>query len=121
MSKLYPDMKPPKEKVKCMDCDEFDMKDMFCIPGQKVILDPYEEKRCAKFVPIKEKPTNLNIDTIKYYDADGKHLWDEPMTYSRLWAVGDWFIKDEVEYGVLAVGVKDRTQTVNIGPRRGDV
>ena len=55
MNNLYPDMKPQKEKVKCMDCAEFDIKDMFCPPGQKDIIDPYEMRRCPGFVRIKEK------------------------------------------------------------------
>ena len=54
MSRLYPDPSPPKEKVKCMACDEFDIKDMFCIPNQKDIQDPYELLRCRRFVRIKE-------------------------------------------------------------------
>ena len=55
MSKLYPDMNPPKEKVKCMGCNDFDIQDMFCIPNKKDIQDPYELRRCIKFVRIKEK------------------------------------------------------------------
>ncbi len=54
MSRLYPDPKPPKEKVRCMDCDEFDIRDMFCIPNQKDVQDPYELIRCRRFVRIKE-------------------------------------------------------------------
>ena len=37
-----------------MDCDEFDIRDMFCIPKQKDIQDPYELLRCRRFVRIKE-------------------------------------------------------------------
>lgn len=57
MSRLYPPVKPPKEKVKCMDCDEFDIKDMWCVPNGKDIQDPYELLRCRRFVRIKEDKT----------------------------------------------------------------
>jgi len=55
MSRLYPDKKPHREKVRCMDCAEFDIQDMWCIPKGKDVLDPYEELRCQRFVRIKEK------------------------------------------------------------------
>ena len=54
MSKLYPPKKPPKEKVRCMDCAEFDIQDMWCIPKKKDVQDPYEQLRCQRFVKIKE-------------------------------------------------------------------
>jgi len=54
MSKLYPDKNPPKEEVKCMDCDDFDIRDMYCIAKQKDVIDPYEKLRCRRFVMIKE-------------------------------------------------------------------
>ena len=46
--------KPPREKVRCMDCEEFDIVDMWCVPKGKDILDPYEMIRCRRFVKIKE-------------------------------------------------------------------
>jgi len=53
MSRLYPDRKPPKPKVRCMDCDNFDMPDLWCPIGKKDIQDLYEMRRCRWFVKIK--------------------------------------------------------------------
>ena len=53
MSRLYPDQKAPKEKVRCIDCAELDMVEMWCIPKAKDIQDPYEMFRCTRFVKIK--------------------------------------------------------------------
>ncbi len=50
MSKLYPPKKNPKPKVKCMDCQEFEIIDMWCIPKKKDIQDPYEMIVCRRFV-----------------------------------------------------------------------
>ena len=63
MSKLYPDKKPVKEKVRCMDCDDFDIQDMYCIPKKKDVQDPYVLLRCSRFVRIKEK-SRVELKTI---------------------------------------------------------
>ena len=54
MSRLYPDPNPPKVKVQCIHCAEFDMQDMWCPSGKGDIQDPYEFRRCQRFVRIKE-------------------------------------------------------------------
>jgi hypothetical protein len=45
--------KPKPIKVKCMDCRDFDVYDMYCIAKHKDIPDPYHEVRCRGFVRIK--------------------------------------------------------------------
>ncbi|GAH10195.1 unnamed protein product [marine sediment metagenome] len=53
MSRLYPDKKPPKEKVTCISCAEFDDVDSFCPIFGKDIYDMCEERVCRRFVRIK--------------------------------------------------------------------
>lgn len=49
-SRLYPPQKPLKEKVKCMDCGDFEIIDMWCVTKSKDIQDPYEMIVCRRFV-----------------------------------------------------------------------
>lgn len=44
--------KHPKPKVRCMDCDELDLADWWCLGYKKDVRqmrDIYEEKACAKY------------------------------------------------------------------------
>lgn len=45
--------KPKPVKVRCMDCAELVMEDMWCPRYQRDILDPYLEIRCRGYVRIK--------------------------------------------------------------------
>ena len=54
MSRLYPDQKAPKEKVRCIDCAELDDVDSFCPIFGKDIYDMCEERVCRRFVRIKK-------------------------------------------------------------------
>lgn len=54
MSRLYPDKKPPKPKVTCISCAEFDDVDSFCPVFQKDIYDMCEKRACRRHVKIKE-------------------------------------------------------------------
>jgi len=59
MSKLYRG-KPPKEKHRCIDCEHFDIIDMWCLRRSKDISDPYLEIVCGVFLkakgPSKSRP-----------------------------------------------------------------
>ena len=54
------------------------------------------------------------IDTIRYVAEDLIPLWDEPMTYTRLWAVNDELARDGCVYRVLAVRVQGSVQIVKL-------
>ena len=52
MSKLYPDKTPEKTQVKCIDCQELDFKDMYCLPKKKDIQEDelYKPRTCRRYV-----------------------------------------------------------------------
>ena len=41
-------------RVRCIDCKEFDILDMWCPRYARDVREPYEEIRCRGFVVIKE-------------------------------------------------------------------
>jgi len=54
------------------------------------------------------------IEKIHYRNIYGKLLWENPMIFKRLHAVGELFIENSVEYIVRRVAVADNIQHVNI-------
>lgn len=39
----------PRPTVRCMDCEDFDILDMYCLSYHKDIVDPYDEIQCRRF------------------------------------------------------------------------
>ncbi len=62
----------------------------------------------------KEIKNEYHIERIDYRDIYGNLLWSEKMIFKCLYAIGQTFIYDHVEYIVKRVAVADDTQHVNI-------
>ena len=58
------------------------------------------------------------ITRIRYVDTAGETLWEEPMIFRRLWAVGQSLIHDRVAYQVVARTVEGSVQQVRLVPCR---
>jgi hypothetical protein len=56
----------------------------------------------------------MNVQTIRYIAEDNIPLWEEPMRYSRLWAVDDSLAEAGCLYRVLAVRVDGSVQIVKL-------
>ncbi len=52
MSKLYRSAKPPRPTVRCIDCEDFDILDMYCLAYHKDVHDPYVDITCRRFTRI---------------------------------------------------------------------
>ena len=58
--------------------------------------------------------TKYKVGTTQYMDIYGNMLWSEPMTFKRLWLVGQTFIENYIKYKVVRVAVSGKVQIVNV-------
>jgi hypothetical protein len=59
-------------------------------------------------------PSITSIQTVRYCDANGSTLWEEPMLFWRLFRAGDEIFEKRKFYRVTDVKIDDEIQVVHL-------